>query len=54
MNSGYYPVVVNPGLKRVQTQSQQTPFYFGGSQVPTNLNIKPKKINIKQKIYNLK
>jgi hypothetical protein len=53
MNSGYYPVVVNPGL-RVQTKSNQTPFFFGASQVPYDLNIKPKKINIKQKIYNLK
>jgi hypothetical protein len=34
MNSGYYPQVVNPHL-RVQTKSQQVPFYFGGSQVPT-------------------
>lgn len=57
MNSGYYPVVVKPGL-RIQTQSQQPAFYFGGSQVPTALDIveKPKKDNIKHKnkIYNLK
>ena len=40
MNSGYYPVVVNPH-RRVQTESGgfQTPFYFGGSQVPVDLHI---------------
>lgn len=57
MNSGYYPVVAQHRL-RVQTQSQQPPFYLGGSQVPTALDIieKPKKDNIKHKnkIYNLK
>jgi len=57
MNSGYYPQVVNPHL-RVQTQSQQPTFYFGGSQVPINLNINenPKRLNLKtqRKIYNLK
>lgn len=36
MNSGYFPVVVNP-RPRVQTLSGgfQPPFYFGGSQVPS-------------------
>ena len=53
MNSGYYPVVAQHRL-RVQTQSQQPPFYFGGSQVPTDLNLKTKKVNYKSKIYNLK
>jgi hypothetical protein len=38
MNSGYYPNVVNP-KPRIQTMSQgfQAPFYFGGSQVPDNV-----------------
>lgn len=34
MNSGFSPVVVNPSGFKVQRQSQQPPFYFGGSQVP--------------------
>ena len=34
MNSGFSPAVVNPSGFKVQRQSQQTPFYFGGSQVP--------------------
>ena len=34
MNGGFDPVVVNPSGFRVQRASQQTPFYFGGSQVP--------------------
>lgn len=40
MNSGYYPAVVNK-IPRVQTLSStmQAPFYFGGSQVPVNLNM---------------
>lgn len=40
MNSGYYPNVVNP-QRRIQTESGgfQTPFYFGGSQVPVELNL---------------
>lgn len=40
MNSGFYPSVVNHKLK-VQTQSGgfQTPFFFGGSQVPVDLNL---------------
>lgn len=33
MNSGFSPAVVNPSGFKVQRQSQQTPFYFGGSQV---------------------
>lgn len=35
--SGYYPVVVSPGV-RPQT-SDQPPFYFGGSQVPYDLGM---------------
>jgi hypothetical protein len=34
MNSGFSPAVVNPSGFKVQRQSHQTPFYFGGSQVP--------------------
>jgi len=34
MNSGFNAVVVNPSGFKVQRQSQQMPFYFGGSQVP--------------------
>jgi len=42
MNSGYFPVVVNPYKLRAQTKSEelQTPFYFGGSQVPEALSMK--------------
>lgn len=36
MNSGYFPVVVAPGV-RPQTADQQAPFFFGGSQVPSSL-----------------
>jgi len=36
-DSGYYPVVVSPGV-RPQT-SDQPPFYFGGSQVPFDLGM---------------
>lgn len=37
MNSGYYPLVV--GHHTIpQTASQQPPFYFGGSQVPSILH----------------
>lgn len=43
MNSGYFPVVVNP-RPRVQTLSggYQAPFYFGGSQVPSAINLSTK------------
>lgn len=36
-----HPVILNP-KPRIQTLSNalQTPFYFGGSQVPVNLNLK--------------
>lgn len=37
MNSGFDPVVVAPSLWKVQTATQQTPFRFGGSQVPAHL-----------------
>ena len=41
MNSGFYPQVVNPKFRRVQTESNalQKPFYFGGSQVPSDLGL---------------
>ena len=37
MNGGFDPVVANPSGFRVQRASQQTPFYFGGSQVPVHI-----------------
>ena len=39
MSGGYNAKVVNPSGFRAQTQSGslQTPFFFGGSQVPTDL-----------------
>ena len=44
-NSGYFPVVVG-GINRsdyIQTMSEafQKPFFFGGSQVPVNIGLKP-------------
>jgi hypothetical protein len=39
MNSGFYPKVLDPTGFRAQTQSQQPPFFFGGSQVPHDLGI---------------
>tara|TARA_R100001224_G_C4003545_1_gene143575 strand:+ start:272 stop:577 length:306 start_codon:yes stop_codon:yes gene_type:complete len=41
IDSGYFPVVVNPSVLRQQTKSGelQVPFFFGGSQVPTALNL---------------
>lgn len=38
MNSGFYPIVLSH-RPRIQTESQQLPFYFGGSSVPNNLNL---------------
>jgi hypothetical protein len=37
MNSGFNPVVLNPEGFKVQRQSQQMPFHFGGSQVPIHM-----------------
>lgn len=37
----YHPTIDEPGSFPVQTASQQAPFYFGGSQVPINLGLKP-------------
>ena len=45
--SGYYnyhPTIDEPQSFQVQTASQQKPFYFGGSQVPINLGLKPQMI----------
>ena len=39
MNSGFDPMIVAPSLFRRQTASQQTPFHFGGSQVPLHLGM---------------
>ncbi len=40
MNTGFYPQVINPHLS-IQTLSSalQTPFYFGGSNVPESLDL---------------
>jgi hypothetical protein len=38
MNGGYYPQVVNPKV-RPQMSDMQPPFFFGGSQVPDDLNL---------------
>jgi hypothetical protein len=37
----YHPTIDEPQSFPIQTASQQKPFYFGGSQVPINLNLKP-------------
>ena len=43
MNSGFRPVVLSPSHWKLQTKSNalQTPFFFGGSQVPTDLHLRP-------------
>ena len=41
MNSGFNPKVVAPSAFRVQTATQQRPFYFAGSYVPTYLGDAP-------------
>jgi hypothetical protein len=33
----YFPSIVDPKDFKVQTASQQVPFYFGGSNVPSAL-----------------
>jgi hypothetical protein len=47
MSGGYNPKVVNPYGWKVQTKSSefQTPFFFGGSQVPINLGLAQKSYN---------
>jgi hypothetical protein len=43
MNSGYNPILFDPvRTSQVQAQSQQPPFYFGGSFVPSDLGYIPK------------
>jgi len=37
MNSGYYPIVLNPDTHRSLTGNDQLPFYFGESSVPYDL-----------------
>ena len=39
MNSGFFPKVVFPNGYSQQTKSNETPFYFGGSQVPQSLGL---------------
>jgi hypothetical protein len=43
MNSGYYPKVLNPNLSnsipQMKSEEYQLPFFFGGSQVPTDLGL---------------
>jgi len=41
MNSGFNPKVVAPFAFRTQTATQQRPFYFAGSFVPTYLGEAP-------------
>ena len=40
MNSGFSPAVINPSGFKIQRQSQQMPFFFGGSQVPLHLGMR--------------
>jgi hypothetical protein len=43
MNSGYNPILNTPvQVANNQAQSQQPPFYFGGSSVPNALGFVPK------------
>jgi hypothetical protein len=41
MNSGYFPVVLNPAMPRPQIKSEEYKpiFYFGGSQIPNALSV---------------
>jgi hypothetical protein len=41
MNSGFNPILFSNASANVQMQSQQKPFYFGGSQVPDALGFTP-------------
>lgn len=43
MSGGFNPIVVAPGRFRVQTESDafQKPFFFGGSQEPIALGMRP-------------
>ena len=35
----YHPTIAEPEKFTIQTASQQKPFFFGGSQVPINLDL---------------
>lgn len=41
-NSGFFPKVVNPNkvLYQMKSENEKLPFYFGGSAVPYNLQLK--------------
>ena len=41
MNSGYFPSLFSNAGVNKQSQSQQPPFYFGGSEVPNALGFSP-------------
>ena len=42
MNSGYNPMMFDPvKVSQNQAKSQQPPFYFGGSEVPSSLGFTP-------------
>lgn len=43
MSGGYSPKVVRPDAYKIQTESGgfQKPFFMGGSQVPTALQLRP-------------
>ena len=38
----YFPTIQKPDAFRLQTESQQTPFFFGASNVPYSLGGVPK------------
>jgi hypothetical protein len=42
----YHPTIAEPESFKVQTASQQKPYYFGGSQVPINLGLENTNLNI--------
>jgi hypothetical protein len=41
MNNGFNPILFSNAPANVQMQSQQPPFYFGGSQVIDALGFRP-------------
>ena len=47
MSGGYNAKVVRPNAYKVQTESDgfQTPFFFGGSQIPVGLQLSHKSFN---------
>ena len=46
-NGGFNPILFSNASANIQMQSQQPPFYFGGSQVPYALGHKPRVSPIK-------